>query len=806
EFKQPDEIKNVIIGSSRGIPVYLKDVADVKDTFKEENMIVHVNGENGLMVMIQKQSSANTVQVVNRIKKKLETIRKTLPDDVSVMVNMDTAQIVKDSINNLSSSILLGGLFVVLTIMLLLMDWKAGFIISLTIPFSLIVAFIFLYFFGYTINIMSLSSLAIAIGMVVDNAIVVTENIFRLRFEEKMDIKTASIKGASQVAAPVMASTLTTIVIFFPVLFISGIVAILFKQLALSIVIVLLASLFVSLFLTPSISSLMLGDKPKHKFWIQASRINEKIMNKIKCEYRTFLAKALLHKRNTMIISAAIFILTLFLLMFIGKEFMPEQDQGVIQGTVELENNTPLSQGELVQKRIEQIIEKTIPEKTLYTVRVGKSSSGFGSFMSQGNNIIQLIVRLKPKSKRRQSGKEIALQVTRELEKIPGVKEIVLQTSSGMSMGNSKPISLEIYGYDLDMSMNFAKKIKSIMARVKGINNITISRKTGKSEIQLDVDRIKAQNLGLSLYQIANTVKNSFAGKTATRYREAGDEYDVFIRLRPEDRNALANVKNTLIKTPSGKFVSVENLAQITIKSGPRTITRKNKERYLTVDSEIYGRSLSEVVNDLEAELKKIAVPSGIRYEFSGTAKDQREAFGLLFQALFLGIVLVYLVMAAQFESFIDPFIIMFSVPFAITGVFWALFLTGVTLNIYSFIGIIMLVGIVVNNAIILIDVINQLRRTEGYDLTEAILTGCSMRLRPIMMTTITTLLGVLPMALSRGEGAEQWVPLGVSLFGGLLVSTLITLILVPAIYYIFERRKAAKQHKEGHISLAPAR
>ncbi len=803
EYSSIEELKNVVIGNSKGIPVYLKDVADVKDTFKEENMIVRINGENGVVLMVQKQSKANSVQVVDGIFKRLKKIEKNLPDDVKLSVNFDTAQIIKDSIRNLNNSILLGGIFVILTILLLLIDWKASLIISLTIPFSLVVAFIFLYFFGYTINIMSLSSLAIAIGMVVDNAIVVTENIYRLRFEEKKDIQESSIKGASQVSAPVLASTLTTIVIFFPVLFISGIVAILFKQLALSIIIVLIASLFVSLFLTPSLASLLFKQKPKHPLFLKAAKINEGIIEKIKCKYRTFLAKALIHRKRTVFIMGAIFFSSLLLLGFIGKEFMPQADQSIIRGSIELESNITLENADAVMRRIDDLIQKEIPERVLFNTRVGRSSSGIGGFMEQGNNLIQIIVRLKPRLSRKRSAQDLSLLLTKEIRQIPGVKEISLATTGGPSMfGGDKPVSIEIYGYDLDKTLNFARRIRGIMESVKGVNNVTISRKSGKAEIKINIDKLKAQNLGLSSSQIANTIKNSFAGVVASRYQEEGDEYDIFLRLRQDDRNALENVKNTLIRTSTGRFVSVENLANITIKPGPKNITRKNKERYLTVDCEIYGRSLSDVVNDIQNGLNKIAIPNGLRYEFAGSAKEQREAFGLLFQAFLLGVLLVYLIMAAQFESFIDPFIIMFSVPFAVTGVFYTLFLTGVTLNVNSFVGIIMLVGIVVNNAIILITVINDLRRHEGYKLTEAILTGCSIRLRPILMTTITTMLGVLPMALSRGEGAEQWVPLGVSLFGGLLVSTLITLILIPTIYFIFERRKAAMKNQLGQISM----
>ncbi|MBN1897145.1 MAG: efflux RND transporter permease subunit [Spirochaetes bacterium] len=793
EYRTIDEIRNIAVGNSKGIPVYLKDVARVNDSFKEENMIVRVEGDSGIMVIVQKQSKANTVIVANKVREQLEKIKKTLPEDVAIEISFDTSQFIKDSIGTLTTTIAWGGLFVLIIVLLFLVDWKGSFVIALTIPFSLIAAFIILFLLGYTINIMSLSSLAIAIGMVVDNAIVVTENIYRHRFDEKMEVKKASVQGAGEVLQAVMASTLTTVAIFIPIFFVTGIVNIFFRELSLSIITVLSTSLFVSLFLTPMVASLVFNKKPTQTFFVRAEKANTNIMNKIKEQYKKILQWTLYHRKSTVFIALGIFLFSLFILIFfVGREFMPKEDQGMVMGTIEMEGNTRVEVTDQMLKDFEEFIKKNVPETKLIMTRSGKSPGGraAASGREEGANIGFLMLRLVAKAERTRSSQDILALINKELKKVPGVKSIDMSTEGGMSgFGSAKPIVIEIYGYDLDQTMQFAQDIKKTLSRVKGTGNIVISRKAGKPEIQIQIDKKKAQDLGLTLYQIADSVKNSFQGVTAAQFRESGDEYDIFVRLQSTDRKSLDNVKNTLIKTPGGQFVSVGNLAKFDVKVGPKSITRKQKERYLTVESEIFKRPLSAVLEDFNKLMKKVPVPSGIRYEISGSAEDIKETFTILIQVFLLGIVLIYLIMAAQFESFRDPFIVMFSVPFAVVGVAWALFLTGVTLNLNSFVGMVMLVGIVVNNAIVLIDYINRVRCNQKKELFEAVISACQLRLRPVLMTAFTTIFGLLPMALARGEGSESWVPLGVSVIGGLFVSTMITLILIPTLYIIFERR-----------------
>jgi HAE1 family hydrophobic/amphiphilic exporter-1 len=800
DFQNIEEIKRLVIGSSpQGGKIYLKDVANIIDTYKERSMIAKINGENGVMVMIQKQSKANTVKVAEKCKERIEQIKKKLPKDVEIFITFDSSKTTVNSILNLTNSVLWGGVFVIIVVFLLLIDWRASIVIGLSIPFSLIVAFIFLYFFGYTINIMSLASLAIAIGMVVDNSIVVTENIYRHRFTNNLAPQDSAIKGSNEVLTAVVASTLTTVAIFIPIFFIPGLVSLLFKQLGLAVIVTLTASLFVSLSLAPMAASKLFTKKMRTPILLKLEKYSDDFMTKLKNFYNSILEKALSHRRMTVIIGAAIFIFSLILLIFIGKEFFPEEDQGFIRGTVELESGTRFEVTEKYMEKIKKVIENYIPERRVYAIRAGASPRRLGavSGIEEGENIIFVIVRLVDKDQRERSSKEIAHLITQKIKEFPGVKKIDISTSGSMALfGIGKPISIEIYGYDIEKTTKFAEKIKDILESIKGTRNVTISRKPGDPEIRIKLDRDKIQSYGLTLSGVSDTVKTLFSGTIASVYREEGKEYDINIILNDFYRKSLDNIKNVMIETPTGKLISLANIASFEISRGPKSITRKNRERYLTVDAETYGRSLSKIVADFEKKIKDITIPEGIRYNYAGQIKEQRSTFSVLFQALILGILLIYLIMAGQFESFLDPFVIMFSVPFSIVGVIWALFLTGVTLNVNSFIGMIMLVGVVVNNGIVLVDYTNQLRRIHKKELFEAVKESCNTRLRPILMTTLTTIFGMLPMALSRGEGSETWVPLGVSVIGGLTVSTMITLIIVPTVYVIFEKRIKAKLNR----------
>jgi len=795
EFRNVEEIGDVVVGNFNGTPIYLRDIAQVKDSFKEKERRVRINREEGLIVMVQKQSGANTVTVANRIKKTLPKLEKKLPPDVKVVLIMDSSEFIIRSINNLASTVGWALLFVVLVVFFFLREIRGSLIIAVTIPVSLVVAFSFLYVGGYTINMMSLSAIAIALGMVVDNAIVIYENIYR-HHSGGESRKEASIFGAGEVGTAVMASTFTTIAIFFPIIFVKGLTGIMFRELGLVVMIVLAASLFSALTLTPMLSSqfmrVPLPEEERKGLIRRFHDFSEKWFTGLEATYRRVLNWALNHRKIVVAVSLGIFVGSLFLFKIVGTEFMPTMDRGQVRGTVELPVGTRVDATDQVMEKIEDIMEKEVPERKMMFARCGKSETGFGAMMGQRSDthIITVGGRLVPKNERKRSDRDIAQALSKKIAKIPGIQTIDFAQQDAMQMisGGVKPVTVEIYGHDIAKTDTFAVEVKKIMDEIPGLTDVTISREKGKPELWVEVDRKKAASLGLNMAQIASTLRTKFYGDVATKYREGGEEYDTFVRLEGSDRQSIADLENAFVTSPLGKQIPISNIARIVERRGPLTIERKDQERVVYVGGSLYKRSLGKVVADLKKRLAKISIPEGIAVEIGGSAQDQAETFRWLGIALVFGIILVYMVMAAQFESLLDPFVILFSIPFAIVGVIWALFITGKTFNTISFVGMVMLVGIVVNNAIVLVDYIN-IMRARGLALFEAILVTGPRRLRPVLMTAFTTIFALLPLALKTGEGSEMWSPLAISVIGGLLVSTLVTLILVPVMYSIFETR-----------------
>jgi HAE1 family hydrophobic/amphiphilic exporter-1 len=806
EFRTVEEIGNVVLGRSESSsPIYLRDVAEVKDSFKDIDRRVRINRRQGLLVMVQKQSGANTVTVADRVKKMLPGIEAGLPGDVKVTTVMDSSDFIRRSIRNLTGTLLFALLFVLIVVWLFLREFRGSFIIGLTIPFSLIVAFVVIYILGYTINVMSLSALVIAIGMVVDDAVVVYENIYRHRDKEGESRREAAIFGTSEVGVAVVASTFTLMAIFFPVMFVPGITGIMFKELSLVVIIVMGASLFSSLTLTPMLASRMVhvsstADEGRSVL-TRLKRTSERFFLAQESGYKSVLHWSLGHRRTVITSAAFLFIGSLLVATQIGTEFMPTTDQGEISGYVELPTGTRIEKTDQVMDRVEALLENTIPEAEVIYARSGESESAMAAFMGRRSDVssMQVGAHLVPKKQRRRSDLEITYDLRRQIEEIPGVKTIDFTQANFMQMmmsGGGKPVQVEIYGDDIAATDSVALRVKNILERIPGLTDVTISRQSGKPELWLEVDREKAASLGLNMSQISGAVRTQFYGKTATLYREAGDEYDTFVRLRQEDRTSLEDVLNAVVMTPSGSLIPVRNFATIREGLGPLTIERKDQIRVVNVGGGLYKRSLGEVVADIKEGLKQIQAPPGVSWEIGGSAKDQAESFKYLALAFILGVILVYMIMASQFESLLDPFIIMFSVPFAVVGVIWALLVTGKTFSITSVVGMVMLVGIVVKNAIVLVDYIN-IMRSRGLGVREAIEITGPRRLRPILMTTATTLLGLFPLALSTGEGAEVWTPLAVAVIGGLLVSTLISLVLVPVIYSLFEERVRRRRPSE---------
>jgi HAE1 family hydrophobic/amphiphilic exporter-1 len=511
--------------------------------------------------------------------------------------------------------------------------------------------------------------------------------------------------------------------------------------------------------------------------------------------YQSVLRWALGHRWTTIWIGMAVFVVSVGVaVLFLPTEFMPENDRGEVNGVIKLAIGTRTEITNEVMIRMEEYIERNVPEREVMFVRCGTSETGMESIMGQqsGPHVISLSLSLVSKGERKRSDKDISRMLAGFAQSIPGVVDVDFSSQQSGSMMGGKPISIELYGNSLAETDSLARNIRDIMASVRGITDIAISRESGKPELWVEIDRDETSTLGLTTGQIASTLRSSFYGTTATKYRDQGDEYDLFVRYREEDRQSAADIGNTLIMTPSGVQMPLRSLGRVTEEKGPVTLQRQDQGRVVYIEGGLYQRSLGEVVGELRPKLDRLNLPPGVSLEIGGSAADQVESFRWLFIALIAGIVLVYMVMAAQFESLRDPFIIMFSVPFSITGVIWGLFVTGYTLSLISFVGMIMLVGIVVNNAIVLVDYTNILR-ARGVPVHEAILTACRRRFRPVLMTALTTMLGLLPLAMSAGEGSETWAPLGVSVISGLFVSTVITLVFVPTLYALFEERRNRK-------------
>ena len=794
EFEEVAPMGQIVLASQNGSIVRLSDVGTVEDGFKEIQRYIRINGQRGALLMIQKQSEANTVQVARAVRKRMEQLKKRLPDDIKIINVMDSSEDIELMIHDLSNTLLLGGLLAMGVVLVFLRQWRATIVIGLAIPFSLIVAVILIYSFGYTINMMSLFSMIIGVGMVVDNAIVVLENIARHRKDGERP-REGAIYGASEVAMAITASTLTTICIFFPILFVKGITKIIFTEFAVVVSVVLFASLFSAITLTPMLSSTLMRislERYKHsKFFTRT----EQMFSSVASKYALLLSGALEHRKTVIIVSLILFVASLFLVPLLGTEFMPEEDKAVLRGTLHLPVGTRIEETARVMEAVEDILKEEVPESERIAIftRCGVSERGMPNvFGEEGSHVGAFGVKLVPKVERKRVVKDIAAAIRRRLDELRGllrIEKYSLDTGDpmeGLIMGGEKPLTVNIIGDDMEVTDALAAKIKKIAENTPGTVDISISREKGRPELWVNVDRAKCSAMGLNVSDIGDTIRASFYGREASKYRIHGDEYDIFVRLREKDRSDIRRVSATPVRLPGGQLVRVDNVAQTGIKFGPVEIERKDQGRIVNVEGNVYKRSLGEVVADIEAEVEKMDIPAGVEVYFAGQAEERRESFFWLILALIVGAVLVYMVMASQFESLLDPFVVMFSVPFAFTGAILAIFLGGHHISIVVFLGLLMLIGIVVNNAIVLVDYINILR-ARGLELNEAIKQAGQTRLRPVLMTACTTIFALIPMAFGKGQSSEIWNPLGLTVMGGLLVSTLVTLILIPTMYSIFE-------------------
>ncbi len=797
EFEQSEEIKNVVLGDFNGQAIYLKDVATVKDSLKEMTIDEKINGQQGVRMMIMKQSGANTVKIAREVTSRLEELKKDLPSDIKIQTIFDTSQFISGSISNLTTTLMFALMFVGLIVLLFLGRWRATFIIVLTIPISLIVSFIYLNVSGSSINIISLSALSIAIGMVVDDAIVVLENITK-HIERGSTPREAAIYATNEVWLAVIVTTLTVVAVFFPMTMISGMTGILFRELGWIVTITVVTSTLAAITLTPMLSSKMLRLRSKKRKSRRFShqKLVVPVFDGLDNWYGRALGWSIKNKTIIVVVSFVVFFASLFLAGQLGTEFIPESDQGRLTVEVELQSGTRLEKTVTLARKIDEII-MSYPEVDLVSASAGSDEKAgmLAIFQSTGSNIINYTVKLKDIEERDITIWEFAEKIRNELAVFPEVINYNITTGGGMSMaGNTVDVS--IYGYNLDKTTALANELAGKIEEIEGARDIEISREEARPELRVELDREKMAAVGLNTSMVSTALYNRIAGLTATRYREEGEEYDVVIRFNEEFRNSISDIKNISLQTVTGQTVKLGEIGTVEEFWSPPNIEHKRRERVVTISTTPYKTSLGELAASIEQKIGTMNVPGDVVVEVGGAYEDQQEGFMDIAMLLLLSLVLVYIVMASQFESLKMPFIIMFSIPFAFTGVILALYITNTTLSVIAALGAVMLIGIVVKNAIVLVDYIN-LMRDRGIDLDEAIVLSGKSRLRPVLMTALTTILGMLPLALSTGEGSEIWSPMGISVIGGLIFSTIITMVIVPVVYRIFAHRGERNKKKK---------
>jgi hydrophobic/amphiphilic exporter-1 (mainly G- bacteria), HAE1 family len=791
EFENLNDIKKTIVGSTQtGEPIYLDDVAEVKDTVKEPRYRARVQKENAVYLFISKKSGANTVTAAEAVKKELAEIRKTLPEGVQFFTAMDQSDMIQDVIRKTGGNALVGGVLAIIFIFIFLGDWRPTITIAVAIPLSVIVTFIAFYAAGYTLNLLTLGGLALGIGMLVDNAIVVIENIYR-HLEEGEGKKQAANIGAAEVGMAITASTLTTIAVFFPMVFASGITGKLTRGLALAIAFSLIASLFVALTIVPMMASYIF--KLKKKKAQKKEKPKKGLFSMTRDFYEKTLHKSLQHRGKVLAGVVVLLLISFALVPFIGTEFMPSSDRDMLIIKVKMPVKTSLDETDRVTSLVEEILLDE-PEVEIVSAQVGTmaeedasdAASGIGA---SGVHEALLWVGLKEQEERALSDLEILEKIRGKLPKYRGVEFESIDMSQMMTGGAEAPIEIKVFGKDLSRLKTNADHIVSRIKGIEGLRDVRHSLEKGKPEYRIEIDREKAARMGLMVAQVGNTVQTVSLGKVSTQYREGDDEFDVRVRLEEKYRDSLEDIKNIPIMTPSNSMIKLSQVATITEGEGPIEITRENQGRVVKVLANIAGRDLGSVMNDIKKNLAGLerTLPGGYFIEYGGQYEDMQEAFLIMIGVFVLATLLVYMIMASQFESFIHPFVIMFTIPLGIIGVVIALLVAGKTVSLVSLIGFIILGGIAVNNGIVMIDYINQLKH-KGIDKRDAILKGCSVRLRPVLITALTTMIGMLPMAVSTSAGSEMRAPMAIAVIGGLFATTLLTLFVIPIIYSLFDR------------------
>ena len=801
EYVESSEINDIVVKTTTdGRQVFVRDLAQVRDTIKDITLEEKINGRDGARLIIMKQSGANTVQIASDVREELARIAKTLPPDIKIEQIYDSSSEIENAIDGLLESIMYALLFVVLVVLFFLGKWRATIIIAITIPISLLVAFIYLKLVDSSLNIISLCSLTVAIGMVVDDAIVVLENITK-HIERGANPREASIYATNEVWVSVIATTLVIVAVFVPLTMLGGQAGIMFKELGWIVTIVCCTSTIVAISLTPMLCSKLLKprkvkidengnivDAEEKKGWYQKYVVG--FLDKVDVFYAKILAWTLNHKVVTLILVVAFLVLSFLPVMMgkIGTNFMAPQDNGRLSMTVELQRGTRVEESSRIARIIEEKVKNVSPENILIiSSSVGSDDEGGISamFTSSTNNKISMTVRCTKKYERDITIFEIAEGIRNELNKMPEVINYTVSTSQGGASSND--VDVEIYGYDFDKINILAEKLKQEIANLPGASHINIDREEDRAELQIVFDKEKLARHGLNTATASMYVRNRINGYTAGYLKEDGEEYDIVVRLQEKFRQSTTDIENLILIDAMGKQVKLNELAEVKEYWAPPEIKRKTRQRIVTVNVTPEGVSLGELAASIEKLVDNMDIPSGIIVNVGGSYEDQQETFGDMGALLALIIMLVYIVMASQFENFSKPMIIMTAAIFAIPGVIWALFITNTSLDMIGALGVILLVGIVVKNGIVLVDYIN-LMRDRGYELNKAITLSGQSRLRPVLMTAFTTILGMVPMALSQSEGSEMWHPMGIVVIGGLLVSTIVTLLVVPVLYAITSR------------------
>ncbi len=787
EFKDANELKKLVVGTTGGKTIYLSDVATINDDLQERVQETYTNGIQGASIIVQKQSGSNTVEIADEILKALPEIQKNLPSDVKLNVIMDTSENIKLTISGLTETVVYAFLFVILVVLAFLGRWRATIIIIVTIPISLIAAFIYLGGTGGSLNIISLSALSVAIGMVVDDAIVVLENV-TTHIERGSRPRSAAIHGTNEVAVSVIASTLTLLAVFFPLTMITGMAGVMFQQLGWMVTIIMTVSMFTALTLTPMMSSQLLRLNPKRSKMFDVVYLPiQRVLDKLDVKYAQFVNWAVRHRWTMVIIASVFFLVSLLPAGFIGTDYIPAQDSGRISATVNLPVGTRMEITKQVAADLVKKWNKKYPELDMINYSVGQASSSnvWGSLQTTSSNIISFNIRMLPLEERERSMFQISDSIRADLNNMPEILKSNVLAGGGMGMGGQSTLDVEIYGYDFNETDKIAQTLKDKISKIDGLVDVKVSREEYTPEYQIEFDREKLALNGLNVGTASNYLRNRINGLTASLFREDGEEYTIRVVYGPEYRQSVEAIENILIYNSLGQGVRLKDLGKVVERFTPPSIERKNRQRLVTVASTVSGTTMDVAGAAIQAEIDKLEVPADVFFEIGGSYKDQQESFADLGSLLVIIILLVFIVMASQFESLTYPFIIMFSVPFAVSGVIIALAATGNTLNMMSFVGLIMLVGIVVKNGIVLVDYIN-LNRERGMGIIHAVVTGGKSRLRPVLMTTLTTILGMLPLALSNSQGSEMWKSMAITVIGGLTISTILTLVLVPTIYTLF--------------------